>query len=95
MSEQTSLTTVIKAKHIDEKGKLKNRSYYWILPEELTATVGDLAFVETAQGPQIVQIIDVRKWGEKRLKKVSIEIAKYSESTELKKVIAVQPKPKN
>src|SRR5690242_2993073 len=71
------LTTVIKAKHIDEKGQLKQDSYFWILPEDLSAKKGDLAFVETSQGAQIVQVIDVREWGEKKIEKFIYKVSKY------------------
>lgn len=94
---KTNLTTVIKAKHIDNTGQLQNDSYYWILPEELSAEVGDMAFVETNQGPQIVHITDVRKWGQKKINKFIQKIAEIHkrEPEEMKKVIAVQTKPKS
>lgn len=94
---KTKLTTVIKAKHIDEKGQIKKGSFYWILPEELSAEVGDMAFVETAQGPQIVHVTDVRKWGQKRINRFIHKVAEIHkrDPEEMKKVIAVQPKPKS
>lgn len=96
-SSEVRLVTIIKAKHIDEKGQLKRDSYYWILPDELSAKVGDLAFVETEFGPQIVHIIDVRKWGNKRIDWYIHAVATYRKKAPkpMQKVIAIQPKPKN
>lgn len=58
--ENTDLTTIVKAKRINEKEQIKKNSYYWILPEELSADVGNIAFVETNNGPQILHITKKR-----------------------------------
>lgn len=79
------------------EGEVKKGSFYWILPEGLSAEIGDMAFVETNQGPQIVYVNDVRQWGQKRINRFIHTVAEIHkrEPEAMKKVIAIQSKPKN